>query len=142
MRPHLENCESVPVILAGDFNSPSPLDWVQENATSHGGIEKFEWPAIALSTAAGLIDSFRKIHPDPVVEPGITWSSIHKEAEPQDRIDYIFHKGKSLRPTASAVFSTKIQVTIGGWGCDIAPVANNTWPSDHHAVVTTYQIVN
>jgi endonuclease/exonuclease/phosphatase family metal-dependent hydrolase len=139
MAGHLVQSEVTPVILTGDFNSPSHLDWVEKSARSHFGITTVSWPATKLPTEAGLVDSFRLLHPDPVANPGTTWSTIHKENEPQDRIDYIFHKGSILRPVSSRTFATTVDKTVGPWGCDIAPVANNVWPSDHAAVITVYQ---
>lgn len=139
MAGHLTQCDVTPVILTGDFNSPSHLDWVEKTSANHSGIANVPWPATVLPFQAGLVDSFRLLHPDPLAEPGATWSTIHKEGEPQDRIDYIFHKGTTIRPISSRTFATSVAKTIGAWGCDISPVVDNDWPSDHAAVVTIYQ---
>jgi endonuclease/exonuclease/phosphatase family metal-dependent hydrolase len=139
MASHLAQSEVTPVILTGDFNSPSHLDWVEKTAASHSGIAAVLWPATVLPTQAGLVDSFRMLYPDPVATPGTTWSTIHKETEPQDRIDYIFHKGTTIRPVSSRTFATSVEKTIGPPGCDISPVADNGWPSDHAAVITIYR---
>ncbi len=139
MAGHLTQCEATPVILTGDFNSPSHLDWVEKTSTSHSGVADVPWPASVLPFKAGLVDSFRQLHPDPAAEPGTTWSTIHKEGEPQDRIDYIFHKGTAIRPISSRTFATAVAKTIGVWGCDISPVVDNVWPSDHAAVITVYR---
>ena len=139
MSAHLAEANKTPVVLTGDFNSPSHLDWTEGTAASHGGVANVDWPASILPQRAGLIDSFRLLHPDPAALPGNTWSAIHKGTEPQDRIDFIFHKGKPLSPVSSRTFSTSIARTIGAWGEDITPVVDNEWPSDHHAVVTVYR---
>ncbi|GAA5117979.1 endonuclease/exonuclease/phosphatase family protein [Luteolibacter yonseiensis] len=139
MATHLAQSDATPVFLTGDFNSPSHLDRVEKTTSSHPGITSMPWPATVLPFQAGLVDSFRLLHPDPVETPGTTWSTIHKEGEPQDRIDYIFHKGKGIRPITSRVFAGKAGKTIGEWGCDISPVVDNPWPSDHAAVVTVYR---
>lgn len=139
MAPHLAQSDTTPLILTGDFNSPSPLDWVEKNSATHSGITTVPWPATALPLEAGLVDSFRLLHTDPVATPGTTWSPIHKESEPQDRIDYIFHKGGGITPVTSQVFAGKAGKTIGAWGTDISPVVDNPWPSDHAAVVTVYR---
>lgn len=139
MATHLAQAGVTPVILTGDFNSPSHLDWVDKTSTSHSGIAAVPWPATVLPSQAGLVDSFRLLHPDPLAAPGTTWSTIHKEDEPQDRIDYIFHKGTTIRPVSSRTFATSVAKTIGVWGCDLSPVVDNAWPSDHAAVVTVYR---
>ncbi len=142
MAGHLAQCDATPVILTGDFNSPSQLDWVEKTSASHFGIAAVPWPATVLPFQAGLVDSFRLLHPDPAAFPGTTWSTIHKEGEPQDRIDYIFHKGTAIRPISSRTFATSVARTIGVWGSDISPVVDNAWPSDHAAVITVYRFAN
>jgi endonuclease/exonuclease/phosphatase family metal-dependent hydrolase len=101
MHGHLTQSDATPVILTGDFNSPSHLDWSQKNSANHSGIAIVPWPATILPFQAGLVDSFRLLHPDPAANPGNTWSTIHKKGEPQDRIDYIFHKGANIHPISS-----------------------------------------
>ncbi len=142
MKPLLENSNSTPVILTGDFNVPSHLDWTTKNSASHGNIGAVPWPESSAVEKAGFVDSYRAIHPDPVSEPGTTWSPIHKTPEPQDRIDFIHHHGKRLSVMKSAVFNTAVEVTLGAWGADTTPVAKNTWPSDHSAVVTIYHLLD
>jgi endonuclease/exonuclease/phosphatase family metal-dependent hydrolase len=139
MGGHLAQADVTPVVLTGDFNSPSHLDWVEKTAPAHSGIATVAWPATLLPSQAGLIDSFRHLHPDPAAKPGTTWSPIHQQGEPQDRIDFIFHKGLNIRPVSSRTFTTSVAKTVGPWGCDISPVADNEWPSDHAAVITVYQ---
>lgn len=66
----------------------------------HGGWS-FKWPATKLlQDRTGLSDAYRVRYPDPIKEPGITWSSVQKFSfdwnytipEPQDRIDFIYFK--------------------------------------------------
>ncbi|WP_405826137.1 HAD-IA family hydrolase [Streptomyces sp. NBC_01390] len=119
--------DSAPVVLVGDFNTPSHLDWP--------GVR---WPVTKAAEEAGLRDSYREVHPDPVRDPGHTWSPIHVEhedgsgrPEPQDRIDFVLHNGRGLRVLESrAVVSGAVRV----W----PEVADNVWPSDHAAVLTTF----
>ncbi|WP_353567307.1 endonuclease/exonuclease/phosphatase family protein [Haloferula sargassicola] len=138
MKPYLTAADSLPVILTGDFNGPSHLDWTQAAAANHHGIGPVAWPESRLVIDRGMVDSFRHRHPDPVAMPGTTWSAIHKDSEPQDRIDFIYHKGTALRLVDSRVFTTEVETTIGAWGSDKTPVETNTWPSDHAAVVSSY----
>ncbi|MEU9449556.1 HAD-IA family hydrolase [Streptomyces sp. NPDC048277] len=118
----------VPVVLTGDFNCPSHLDWPE-----------VAWPVTRAAEEAGFRDSYREAHPDPAAAPGHTWSPIHPvhedgsgRPEPQDRIDYVLHRG--LRVVDSR---THVSGTPAPW----PEVADNDWPSDHAAVVTTFAMV-
>ncbi len=138
MAAHLAESDTVPVILTGDFNAPSHLDWTEETKTLHNGVGFVPFPASTIVHNAGMEDSYRLAHPDPFTHPGITWSPIHKETEPQDRIDFVYHKGAPLRVLSSEIFTTEVEATVGRWGVSVAPVKNNTWPSDHAACLTCY----
>ncbi|WAC20529.1 endonuclease/exonuclease/phosphatase family protein [Luteolibacter sp. SL250] len=142
MKSRLDDADSLPVVLTGDFNSPSHLDWTAGAAHLHGNVGPVAWSPSVQLTGAGMADSFRTAHPDPAAEPGFTWSPIHKEGEKQDRIDFIYHKGAGVKVRGSRVFTTRVETTIGAWGAhdDVAKVKKNTWPSDHAAVVTEYAL--
>ncbi len=118
---------TVPVVLVGDFNSPSHLDWPD-----------VAWPVTKAAEEAGLRDSYREAHPDPVREPGHTWSPVHAEhedgsgrPEPQDRIDFVLHRG--LRVLDSRTY-------VSGRPRLWPDVEDNDWPSDHAAVITTFSL--
>ncbi|MDC0769689.1 HAD-IA family hydrolase [Streptomyces sp. HD] len=118
---------AVPVVLVGDFNSPSHLDWPE-----------VEWPVTKAAQDAGLRDSYREAHPDPAAHPGHTWSPIHAlhedgsgRSEPQDRIDFVLHRG--LRVLDS---ETRVSGRPRPW----PDVEHNEWPSDHAAVITTFSL--
>ncbi|MEU6227831.1 HAD-IA family hydrolase [Streptomyces sp. NPDC047042] len=123
-------CDSgVPVVLVGDFNTPSHLDWP--------GVE---WPVTKVAEEAGLRDSYREVHPDAGLEPGHTWSPVHVEhedgsgrVEPQDRIDFVLCGGRGLRVLDS-------RVVVSGVARVWPEVAGNAWPSDHAAVLTTFGV--
>ncbi|MFG2785240.1 HAD-IA family hydrolase [Streptomyces prunicolor] len=119
--------DAVPVVLVGDFNSPSHLDWPD-----------VEWPVTKAAADAGLRDSYREVHPDPVAEPGHTWSPIHPvnedgsgRVEPQDRIDYVLHRGLTVLDSRTFVVGTP-----SPW----PDVSGNCWPSDHAAVLTVFAV--
>ena len=93
MSAQLSSSDNTPVLLTGDMNAPSHLDWV----ASRCGVAGFEWPTSILPARAGLIDSYRVAHPDPAAMNGTTWSPIYPfnegttgEPEPQDRIDFVY----------------------------------------------------
>jgi len=142
MKSRLDDADSVPVFLTGDFNSPSHLDWTAATSHLHGGVGAVAWSPGVQVTGAGMIDSFRTAKPDPVKDPGFTWSPIHKAGEPQDRIDFIYHKGRGAEVRSARVFATRVETSIGPWGApgDDTAVRKNTWPSDHAAVVMEYSL--
>lgn len=140
MTSRLGAADQLPVVMTGDFNVPSHLDWTVATAASHGGVGPVAWPVSTRIQAAGLLDSFRVAHPDPAAVPANSWSSIHKGTEAQDRIDFIYYKGKALGVLASEMFATAVETTVGAWGTDVTPVLDNTWPSDHFSMITTYSL--
>ncbi|WP_367038175.1 protein kinase [Streptomyces sp. Je 1-332] len=118
-----------PAIVAGDFNGPSHLDWTEDTKDHHCD-SVVEWPATKAFADSGFKDSFREVNPDPAADRGDTWSTVWKRntayddyPEPQDRIDFVLHKGGTTKAVASRV--------IGG---------GQTWPSDHRAVLTTFRL--
>ncbi|MBX7554465.1 HAD-IA family hydrolase [Streptomyces sp. NPDC004232] len=126
LRRIAESCaDGVPVVLVGDFNCPSHLDRTD-----------VVWPVTKAAEEAGFADSYREAHPDPAAAPGHTWSPIHTvhedgsgRPEPQDRIDYVLHRGLTVRDARTLVTGSPRP-----W----PDVADNDWPSDHAAVVTTF----
>ncbi|KJH52189.1 hypothetical protein DICVIV_01654 [Dictyocaulus viviparus] len=94
----------VPLIVAGDFNCPSHLDWTSKTQRKHGGWT-VQWPATVMMQEMDFFDSFRELHPDIEAEPGYTWSTVNKFnaewdytiPEPQDRIDFIFYQDKGRK---------------------------------------------
>ncbi|MFJ6697970.1 endonuclease/exonuclease/phosphatase family protein [Streptomyces sp. NPDC091272] len=113
-----------PAVVAGDFNSPSHLDWTADTKSAHCD-SVVEWPTTKAFWDGGYWDSYREVNPDEAKLPGNTWSPVVKSTdgrpEPQDRIDFIQYKGGTLDAVASTV--------IGGGA---------NWPSDHLAVLTTF----
>ncbi len=130
-----------PVLILGDFNEPSHLDWTEETKDVHCGLG-YDWPVSQLLLASGFKDAYRTVKPNPILYPGITWSTVQKfmefnktQAEPQDRIDFIYYRGGSIRPIDASVYSgTQV----------IAPlpyIDGNDWPSDHFSVVADFQLI-
>ncbi|MEV2277076.1 endonuclease/exonuclease/phosphatase family protein [Nocardiopsis sp. NPDC049922] len=140
MEGQIDGADDVPVLLVGDFNAPSHLDWTEELREKNCGYADVPWPTSVLPTEAGLVDSFRVANPDPVAVPGTTWSPLYPRhngstgpAEPQDRIDFVYHAGDDL-----SVLDSRTLV-VG----DPAPVPNhadNEWTTDHATVLTTYAL--
>lgn len=135
---HLEGADEVPLVVVGDFNAPSHLDWIEEVAERHCGVWGVQWPSSVKPEEAGLTDSFREAHPDPAEEPGVTWSPVfpynrdRDREEPQDRIDFIYYKGRNLRVVESkAIVVGEVQVDPN--------YEDNEWTSDHRAVMTVFE---
>ncbi|AOM76204.1 hypothetical protein BFS30_02900 [Pedobacter steynii] len=125
--PYLKNTDHLPVVMAGDFNMGSHLDWIEETKAIHYGLA-VEWPESLEMLEAGFTDSYRKLHVNPLSDPGLTWGL---RAAPttnlyglRDRIDFIYYKGKELNPIESRVI-------------DYHPVM---FPSDHAALMTVFQL--
>jgi endonuclease/exonuclease/phosphatase family metal-dependent hydrolase len=130
MRRQLREADDIPVVLVGDFNAPSHLDWIPAAASLHCGVA-MAWPVSSRLARAGLIDVFRVLIPDPVAVPGTTWSTVYPAPEPQDRIDFVYAKGTV--PVSAEVF-------VLGTPSPHPDHATNAWPSDHAAVVATIDV--
>ena len=116
----LGQTDSIPVVIAGDFNSPSHLDWGEATLEQHRGLQ-VTWPVSASMERAGFRDAYRVAHPDVAEAYGRTWSPRFTDSW-QDRIDYIYFRGKSLH-------------CLGAEMLDTHP---DGWPSDHAAVLARF----
>lgn len=131
------------VVLTGDFNEPSHLDWTARYARE--GADRWVdnpgpralrlevgWTGSRRLAAAGLRDAWREVHPDEVRAPGDTWTQPYPEGTPgrrppgdqvRDRIDAI-HVAGPVRVLAARVL-----------GEDDGAARAVPWPSDHRAVL-------
>lgn len=105
----------VPVILAGDFNSNSHLDYVAAAQEQYGIV--VEWPVTKIVADAGFRDAYRERHPKIDRAADRTWSPRFPE-QIQDRIDFVFWRGASLRVVEAKRLDQ----------------SEPRWPSDHAAV--------
>ncbi len=126
----------IPVFLTGDFNSPSHLDWTRAVADARADVPyPVLWPASATLASAGFVDSYRAVHPDPVADPGFTWTPGGPEGRAQevfDRIDWVLSAGP-----ATAV-SSRLVGERGNRQVDVALAGR--FPSDHRGVVSTFEV--
>lgn len=134
MKGQIADADRVPVVLTGDFNVPSHLDWTEATRAAHCGVGAVPWPTSEEPTKAGLRDSFREVHEDPRETPGITWSPIFLDnkgrPEPLDRIDFIYHKGlETVEYTTEVVGQPKPEPNH----------RDNEWTSDHATVKTVFR---
>lgn len=126
----------IPVFMTGDFNSPSYLDWTQQVAAVRDVVRyPIVWPVSKALADAGLRDSYREAHPDPVAAPGFTWTppgtleSVRNEV--YDRIDWVLTSGKTT------TLDSRIVGEVGGPDVDIEI---DPYPSDHRGVVSTFRV--
>ncbi|WP_339709195.1 LamG-like jellyroll fold domain-containing protein [uncultured Kriegella sp.] len=127
IKPFLKNDKTAPVIMVGDFNMGSHLDWVERTKSIHYN-KSVAWPESKEMMKSGFIDSYRELHIDPLLDPGFTWTPRAATSSDKyglrDRIDYIYYKGDSLSAIESKVI-------------DYHPIM---FPSDHAAVLTVFQL--
>lgn len=126
----------VPLLVGGDWNCPSHLDWTADAAKVFRFRRPLDLPVSRAMTAAGFTDAFRVVHPDPVRRPGITWSPLDRGTieKPQtaDRIDRLYmHPARSARRLVP-IAATVIPHTLED---DAVPQADRVFPSDHGGVV-------
>jgi endonuclease/exonuclease/phosphatase family metal-dependent hydrolase len=124
MAPYISG--PAPCFLVGDFNAPSHLDYAS-----------YPWPTSLACDAAGLLDSYRLMHPanrtyPPAFafdDPGITWTpAVAQEPEDAfDRIDFVFF---SARDGMTLRESTELDARNS-----VSP-----WPSDHRAVISRFTL--
>ena len=130
---YAKESDSIPLIVGGDMNSPSHLDWSEKTKNIHNGLV-VPWYSTKVFEDLGFTDSFREKNPNPIKYPGITWD--HKERDDSHRIDYIFYKGKKLKSTQSKTymqfFNEQIEINNKRFA----------YPSDHGIVVTTFKLKN
>lgn len=105
----------VPILVAGDFNSMSHLDYVESARGQYGRV--IDWPTSRVMTSRGFIDAYRDVHPQVDRARDRTWTPRFPEQQ-QDRIDFIYSSTSDWRSRDASV----IDECTGGF------------PSDHAAV--------
>ncbi len=130
----IEFSDEVPLIMGGDFNSHSHLDWTDATKDlepyGHGG-KVVPWEVSSLIAEAGFTDSWREIYPNPATHYGVTWRS---DSQPC-RIDYIYYQGAKIEAQASETHNHE-RLADGFEFRD----ASFTYPSDHGFVLTKFII--
>ena len=128
----------VPLLVGGDWNNPSHLDWTVDTTRVYRNRRALPLPVSTLMQAEGFTDTFRAVHPNPVQRPGLTWSPMFRvnsegKAQGFERIDRLYLKNPKagawrLQPVASHVLPVV-------WEAESIPTEKRTFPSDHGAVV-------
>lgn len=125
--------QGYPVVLTGDFNEPSSLDYGPDTVGTRPGIdEPIAWPVSEELFEIGMRDTFRDANPDPVANPGLTHDNPDfRRGGPGDRIDYVYAGGAA---------ETLDSALVGQSGQPNVDIGFDTWTSDHKAVVSTLRV--
>ncbi|QDV33880.1 endonuclease/exonuclease/phosphatase family protein [Tautonia plasticadhaerens] len=124
--------EGLPVVITGDFNEPSHRDWTAAAAAAGLCPLGVRWPSTGAVEAAGFVDAYRAVHPDPASMRGLTWTPTTEPGDPgdrHDRIDFVFVSGGD-RPTVRVA-----ECLVVGESGESADLVVTPYPSDHRAVV-------
>ena len=145
------------ILLAGDFNEPSHLDWTDATCGmwDHNGCV-VPWDCSVRLYDAGFRDVYRLLHPDPATHPGFTYPADNPatavenltwapDADERDRIDFIYYlpggvfvpkRVEVVGPSSSIVRSERVRET--GEDAFIEPLG--VWPTDHKGVLATFAL--
>lgn len=131
--------EDMPILLGGDFNTPSHLDWTEDTERIFRFRRALDLPVSQAVLASGFVDAFRQVHPNPVNAPGITWTPLFRgpsENKPAtfDRIDRLYVRNP-VHPVAWRLEPIRAATLPHRWEADSVPVRERTFPSDHGAVI-------
>ena len=127
----------IPTLMTGDFNTPSHLDWTPAADAARADIPyPVAWPVTRALAAAGFQDAYRTAHPDPVANPGITWTFGYpfprlRNNEITDRIDLV-QASRDMQVLDAGI--------AGPSGTPDVTVPIDPYPSDHRGVVATVRL--
>lgn len=146
------------VLLAGDFNEPSHLDWTEatKNLFDHNGTI-VPWQNSITLKENGYLDAYRIKYPDPVSHPGFTWESYNRDveiskmvwtpdADDRDRIDFIYFNENERTILEDVIIVGPSQTIVKGKAIqdktsfDKFLEPKGKWPSDHKGVLATFSI--
>ena len=142
------------VILAGDFNECSHLDWTAatRDLFDHNGVV-IEWQNSLLLQRSGFRDSWRELYPNPVTHPGATWpspawqrssTSWAPKVDERDRIDFIYHNGRGLKAQRAWIVGSPQYYVKNELATieteDAFALAEMAWPSDHKGLLVDFAL--
>ncbi len=147
------------VLIGGDFNEPSHLDWTEraEDQHDHHGVV-MPWDSTMELEKGGYLDAYRHVHPDEITHPGVTWPagntafstselSWTPKADERDRIDFVFDSADdALEATAAKIVGPRTSVVrdefVDEDSQDEFFTPRAAWPSDHKGNLITYSVEN
>jgi exonuclease III len=116
----IQKANEKPIILGGDFNCGSHLDWTQSSAPNNLGYI-IEFPSSVNFLKKGLHDSYRILHPDETDYQGFTLP-LRTDSILPNRTSFIYYKGNKIVPVQ----------------CTLLTDHPNGFPSNQAALVTTF----
>lgn len=145
------------VILGGDFNEPSHLDWTRrtKDLFDHNGLI-VPWTVPLILDNSGFIDTYRTRYPDEVRYPGFTFPADNErmpvnkltwapKSDERERIDYVFYyPDRGLHLKDAVIFGPKGSIVRNERKPEqsedrfIEP--QGVWPTDHKGVLVTFQL--
>lgn len=117
----LKQKDKIPVIVAGETNTGSHLDWTARNKENRYGLV-LDFPTSRIIEQSGFTDAYRHIYPDEVAYPGNTWSPLFQKVL-HDRLSYIYYNSSRIEPISSTIIEEH-------------PLF---FPSDHSAVLVSFK---
>ncbi len=144
------------VVIGGDFNEPSHYDWVEANKNlyDHNGLV-IPWTVSTLCQEAGFTDAYRKVHPNPLKYPGISFPSdnpliaVEKltwapKSDERERIDFILYQGKNIKAVKALMFGPKTSIArsrrVAETSKDKFIQPLGIWPTDHKGLLVTFKL--
>jgi endonuclease/exonuclease/phosphatase family metal-dependent hydrolase len=128
-----ESEDAAAAFVFGDFNEPSAHDWTADAVEAGQQPLEVAWPTTMAVEDEGFVDTYREVHPDPVAEPGFTWTPTTKPTDPDDhhdRIDFVLARGDDLKVEDAEIVGEKEPE---------ADIVVDPFPSDHRAVMATVE---
>ena len=131
-----------PLLVGGDWNCPSHLDWTKETAEKFDFRRALKLPVSSKIVEQGFVDSYRAVYPDPITHPGNTWSPLFRENKgkplPMNRIDRLYVKQNEKKLHLKPVKATVLPEVLED---NAIPVKERKFPSDHSAVLIEFEWV-
>ena len=147
--------EGTIVILGGDFNEPSHLDWTRETKDlfDHNGLI-VPWTVPLLLDNNGFVDTYRELYPDVINYPGFTFPAdnplipVEKltwapKADERDRIDYVFyHPHPAVELKDAVIFGPRGSIVNSKRMPEVSKdrflLPLGVWPTDHKGLLVTF----
>ena len=127
IRTRVEDDEDLAIMLSGDFNSGSHLDWTEAASCFHGGYGPVSLPISKyMIDDLGFKDSYRVLHPNECKYHDGTFAVIYGQLL-NSRIDYTYYRGRAITPLSAKIVRTTYEI-------------DDVWPSDHAGYMTYYEI--
>ena len=133
----------IPLLVGGDWNCPSHLDWTVDTARVYKRRRALPLPVSTAMKQAGFVDTFRLLYPNAVQHPGITWSPMFRTSgkgnasveQGFERIDRLYLKNPASPKLAWTLRPVGGHVLPLVWEDESIAVIERQFPSDHGALV-------